>query len=215
MSAEEYPKQAGLPEAEKQVISDDFKKLKAAEVIKAEDATKAELKLSERATPSKLVQEIALPIRDYIGSYISLADAKAGVLIGISTGLLAATYLNAPKLSEIALRNWKLPEILTLLALFFLTLGIGLAVFVIWPRGLKDRGKGFFSWVNISNFETPSEYVKKLFELKEGEITQGIYELNHCLAVVCKLKYRWLKEAMKAVTIGAILSIVVLTKWVS
>ena len=51
--------------------------------------TKAGIKSVNNKLSLETLKDVAPSIRDYISGYISLADAKAGILIGIYSGLLS------------------------------------------------------------------------------------------------------------------------------
>lgn len=151
MSNEEYVKEedSSLPQSEKDAISEDIEKLKPSEVLKEKKEIAPEIKLGEKKEYSELTKEISASIREYITTYITLADTKAGFLLGITAGLLTTIYLYGPKIFEKALKSWTLLEFSTVIGSLLLIGSIYLSLLVVWPRIPTSKKKGFISWVHV------------------------------------------------------------------
>ena len=108
------------------------------------------------------VSSIYSSIRDYIGNYISLADAKAGILIGIFSGLLSFSFINKSDLLKISIKEWHLFDFFLLGSWMSFILGIVCALFVVWPKTITNKKHGFVSWVHIANYKNIDEYLKDI-----------------------------------------------------
>jgi len=212
MKNEEYLKKdiASLTQSEKDAIFKDVKKIKSIDVFKKQDIAKAEIKLSKGKEYPEIAKEISASIRDYINKNISLADAKAGLLIGIITGFLTLTYLYGPKMFEKPIKNWSFPEIASFIGCVVLISSISFSLLVVWPRTLTSKKRGFISWVNVANYNKVTEYLKELSSADEGQIIESLYELNYDLSVVCRRKYYWLRWAFILGFVGIIICTFVL-----
>lgn len=149
-------------------------------------------------------------IRDYIGNYISLADAKAGILIGIFSGLLSFSFINRSDLFKIAINEWHLFDFLMLCGWVLFVLGIVCALFVIWPKTMTAKKQGFVSWVHIANYKNIDDYLKDVLSAGDPKVSEQICELNYDLALVCKRKYIWLSRSFKLGLCGVILTVIFL-----
>ena len=192
---------------EKKAISDDVQKLQPLSVFKTKAETKEEIKLGEKKDSSGIVKEILCSIRGSVDTYISLADAKAGFLLGISAGILTTTYLYGPKIFTTSFHEWKIPEILASIGILLLCSSICFSLFTVWPRMRNSKRKGLFSWVHVANYEGAKEYLRDLESANEAKTVEGLCELNYDLSVICREKYRWLSLAFACGLIGIIICI--------
>jgi hypothetical protein len=164
----------------------------------------------EKRGLANVAKEIPSSIRDYINTYITLADAKAGFLLGIAMGLLATTYVNGPQIFKTNHKIWALSEISALVGSICLILAICFAVVVVFPKTPTSRKKGLFSWAHIANYKDEREYLQNLSSASEGQITEGLFQLNYSLSTACKRKYVWLSRAFKMGFAGFIICTAVL-----
>lgn len=191
-------------------FQEDVDKLKPIDdLFKQKDTGTPEIKVSEEKKYSDIAKEIASSIREYISVYISLADAKAGILIGVDSGLLAAFYFHGPKLFQKSFNIWGVLDVISFLGYLFLVGGIYSALLVVWPRTSSVKQKGLISWIHVSNYDKVEAYIQDIFSANESQIVENLYRLNYDLAVICKRKYHWLSSAFKLTVIGCIISIVV------
>ncbi len=196
--------------SEEKAMSEDVQKLGSLSIFKRKAEAKEEIKLGEKKDSSGIVKEILPSIRGSIDTYISLADAKAGFLLGIAAGLLAVTYSYGPTIFTTSLNEWKTPEVLSSIGIFFLSLSICFSLFTVWPRMRTSKRKGLFSWVHVAGYKGVKEYLRDLGSASEGKMVEGLCELNYDLSVVCRQKYLWLSRAFKSSLIGIIVCIGVL-----
>lgn len=190
--------------SDEEAMSEDVQKLQSLDIFKKKAETKEEIKLGEKKDLSGIVKEILCSIRGSIDTYISLADAKAGFLLGIAAGLLTATYLYGPKIFTTSLNEWEIPEILSSIGILLLSSSICFSLLTVWPRMRTSKRKGLFSWVHVANYKGMQEYLRDLRSANEGKIVEELCELNYDLSVVCKQKYLWLSLAFKSSLIGII-----------
>lgn len=208
---EEYGQ--SISPSEEKAVSEDVQKLTPLDVLKEKPETKEEVKLGEKREFPEVAKEAASSIRDYISTYITLADAKAGFVLGIATGLLAATYLNSPKILKTSIMMWGFVDYITLSGFLCLGAAIYYSLTVVWPRTPTSKKKGFFSWVHISNYKSTEEFLKDILSANDGKMLEILYELNYDLSVVCKQKYSRLSKAFILALIGIIVCTIALMFW--
>lgn len=198
--------------SEKKAISEDVKKLKSVDILKEKDDTKSEIIASEKKQYPDIIKEMSVFIRDYIINNISLGDSKAGIFIGVVTGVLTVTYLYGPEIFEKSLKTWAFFEVTSFIGCLLLVISIYFSLRVVWPRTLTSKKKGLISWVHIVKYKDAAEYLKEIFSTNEGQIIENLYELNYDLSSICNKKYANLKRAFVIGFIGIILCIFVLIK---
>lgn len=159
-----------------------------------------------------LLKEICPSIRDYVSGYISLADAKAGVLIGVFSGLLSLSIAKGNKILALPIQQWQMIDYLTLFDWVVLALGIMCSLFVVWPKTSTCKKRGFVSWVHIANYKDVDSYLKDILSAGESDISSQLCELNFDLANVCKRKYSWLTWSFRLGFFGSVLLAVLLLK---
>ena len=207
MSEQKDISQSSL-DAEK-AVNRDIEKLAPLNVSKPKE-TKEGIQSAHKESAD--VSSIYSSIRDYIGSYISLADAKAGILIGIFSGLLSFSFINKSDLLKIAIKEWHLFDFFILGSWILFVLAIICALFVVWPKTLTNKKHGFVSWVHIANYKNIDEYLKDILSASNSHISEQICELNYDLSLVCKQKYTWLSRSFKAGLCGVVLILISLIK---
>ncbi len=188
-------------------MNKDSEKLSPLNINKpAED--KNGIQSSDQKTKIGILKEICPPIRDYISGYIGLADAKAGVLIGILSALLSFEISKHAEAFRVPLNQWNNVEYLFLICVMFLSAAVVCSLLVVWPRTLASNKRGLVSWVNIAGYNKVDDYLKDLLSASEDQIVSQICELNYYLSIICKRKYFWLSWAFKVGGIGVILLLV-------
>lgn len=202
---------SSISPSEEKAISEDIQKLTPLNLLKEKPETKKEeIKLSDKREFSEVAKEAVSSIRDYISTYITLADAKAGFILGIAGGLLATTYLNGPQIFQINLKMWGIVDFLTFTGLLCLAAAIYFSLLVVWPRTPVSKKKGFCSWVHIANYKTTEEYLKDIISANDEKMVEALYELNYDLSTVCKQKYLGLSKAFRWELVGVIICALVL-----
>jgi len=154
------------------------------------------------------VSSIYSSIRDYISSYISLADAKAGILIGIFSGLLSFSFIDQSDFLKIPVQEWHLHAFLLLGSWALFVLAIVCALLVVWPKTLTNKKHGFVSWVHIASYKNIDDYLKDILSATNSHISEQLCELNYDLSLICKKKHIWLGRAFKTGAFGIILVLV-------
>lgn len=203
--------ESSIVPSEEKAITEDMQKLTPLNLLKEKpDKKKEEIKLSDKREFPEIVKEAVSSIRDYISTYITLADAKAGFTLGIAGGLLATTYLNGSKIFQINLKMWGIVDFLTFAGLLCLAGAIYFSLLVVWPRTPVSKKKGFCSWVHIANYKTSEEYLKDITLANDGKMVEALYELNYDLSIVCKQKYLELSRAFRWGLVGVIICALVL-----
>jgi len=198
------------PSVEK-AVSDDIQKLLSLEALKEKtEIKKEEVKFSDKRKPSEVAKKTVSSIRDYISTYIVLADTKAGFILGITAGILATTYINGPQIFKTSLKLWSIIEYLTFVGFMCLCVAICFSLVVVWPRTPVSKKRGFCSWVHIADYKTSEEYLKDILSANDGKIIEALYELNYDLSIVCKRKYLWLSRAFKWSLAGIIVCVGIL-----
>lgn len=131
----------------------------------------------------------------YVGRYIELADAKAGVTFTIASGALGY-FLSLDRVLALL----KSPAISTEFCLALLTVGLlattaGISFFVIAPRQ-GHSGDDIVFWGSVASLKNAAEFVSRVGGTSEGDLIRA--RLVHCydLARVCRSKYVWLRRAM-------------------
>jgi len=209
MNKDNYSKESALPlsSKDKEIITKDVQKLKPSSMLKETEIDKKGIELSKESKDSYIVKEISCSIRDYISSYIVLADSKAGIFIGVITGVLTSAYFHGPKIFETSIKAWSWLEMVAVLGYISLLGSAFSSLLVVWPRTRTTSKKGLISWVNIGTYETASNYLKELFSANDSKILEDMYTLNYDLAVVCRNKYYWLTWGFKLGIFGIIITI--------
>lgn len=151
-------------------------------------------------------------IRDYISGYISLADAKAGVLIGVYSGLLSLSVLKEIRNLQPPIGHWGSLEYLTVGSWMLLLVALVLLALVVWPRTITSRKQGFISWPHISNYNSIDDYLKNILSTNDNEIVAQICVLNYDLSKICKRKYLFLTWAFRIGVVGAIVLLFLLMR---
>ncbi|MHB8139531.1 MAG: Pycsar system effector family protein [Smithellaceae bacterium] len=159
-----------------------------------------------------LLKEICPSIRDYVSGYISLADAKAGVLIGVFSGLLSLSIAKGNKILALPIQQWQIIDYLTFFDWMVFALGIMCSLFVVWPKTSTCKKRGFVSWVHIANYKDVDSYLKDILSAGESDISGQLCELNFDLSNVCKRKYFWLTWSFRLGFFGSVLLAVLLLK---
>jgi hypothetical protein len=138
----------------------------------------------------------------YVSAYIQLADAKAGVVLAVSGGLIG--YLLAQGSVRSAVTSAELVAVVPGGALAALALAFGLAFSVIRPRRGPPTGVVYFE--AVAAHETDENYVAALKSKSAMELAEVRIEHCHALSVICSRKYRVLVGSIWAGLGGMILT---------
>jgi hypothetical protein len=173
--------------------------------MKQPTSENGDIQSSAQKPISEILKEICPSMRDYIGSYISLADAKAGILIGVFSGLLSLAISKGSRILTVSISKWNFLDYLTFADWAFFVLAVSFAIFVVWPKMPTCSKKGFISWVHISGYKNVDGYLKDILLANESEIARQFCELNYDLSKVCLQKHFWLSWSFKAGLLASIL----------
>lgn len=139
----------------------------------------------------------------YIGRYIQLADAKAGVSFAVVAGVLA--YLVSAegfvKLLRMQCDPWL--GAAAWLNVLLLSTSASLSFLVIRPR-LKTSGDGIVFWGAISKYAQSRDFVRRVRSTNRSQF--AAQRLSHCydIAAACADKYRMLSIAMAVGATGIV-----------
>jgi len=173
--------------------------------LKEPSGEKGDIQSSVQKPIVNLLKEICPSIRDYVSNYIALADAKAGVLIGVFSALLSVGISKGDKIFTSPVNQWSVLDYCVLLDWSAFILGITFALLVVWPKTPTCKKKGFISWVHIAAYKEVDSYLKDILSSGEAEISGQLCELNYDLSHVCKRKYFWLAWSFKLGFSGSVL----------
>lgn len=138
----------------------------------------------------------------YVREYIQLADQKAAFLFAGGTALLAFLHKSGVSTRWLTpVMQWNVLDIVAFVAMTALAVGILLAVWVVVPRTSGSR-RGLLFWEAIADYDSGREYSDDLRQLSTATLSQVTAE--HCfdLARVCRKKYRVLRAAIWAGSLG-------------
>jgi len=141
--------------------------------------------------------ELLLLNHQQIHENIKFADQKAGAVIAADTAVLALTYsqIEPAKLSHLF--------ILGVLVCLILSIAIGLAFFVVRPRGEKNReiGAGFVDSIRISLY-SHDQFQAKLSQLDLGDLLGEVQTLVYDRAHIDQRKYFYLRVSLIVSLVG-------------
>ena len=146
---------------------------------------------------------------DYVRHYVSLADTKATIILGLVTTFL--TYLTGrEKFGDLVLHpghNWQWPIADVAVALL---VGSAVAAFsVIVPRTARG-GERIVYFDTVAKYPSRRDYMDDVCRRSDGELAS--VRLSHCYDVsrICARKYWWLRWAVWLGVIGIALGLPVL-----
>lgn len=182
--------------------------------LKEPSSEKGDIQSSIQKPIINLLKEICPSIRDYVGNYISLADAKAGVLIGVFSALLSVGISKGSNILALPIKQWSVLDYFVLVDWAAFVLGIVFALFVVWPKIPTSKKKGFVSWVHIAAYKGVDSYLKDILSSNDAEISGQLCELNYDLSHVCKRKYFWLAWSFRlGLSASVLLGILLVLKY--
>jgi len=126
-------------------------------------------------------------VNDYYNHYVTVADAKAGVLIAISFVLLE--FLKDFKHCT-SFENFLFYSIAILLSLTCL-----FSVCTVFPRNPKKK-KGLIFWENVKEFDNSNEYFDKVKELDFDKIEKKYSTQNYILSKILNRKYFFVRASI-------------------
>lgn len=132
----------------------------------------------------------------YVSRYIALADTKASLIFGISSGL-TAFFVNKDVLRQVLLSPKLDPGFVLLITTLLLLVTSALCGFlVVSPRLRSSVPKGIVFFASVATFPTGNDFSQEISRRTESELIDE--RLRHCfeLSIVCARKYDFLRRAM-------------------
>jgi hypothetical protein len=139
----------------------------------------------------------AQEVHEYIRDYIALADQKATFFFTGATALVAFLYSKGitGNWSHLV-RSWRLLDFVAFLAVTLLAVAALLSILVVIPR-TPGSCKGYIFWEAIAQYESGSAYADRVAQLSPASLLRVKAEHCYDLARVCRMKYRWLRLALR------------------
>ncbi len=154
--------------------------------------------------------QFAEQVHQYIREYIRFADQKAGFFFAVYTALLAFLYRN-----EVSARwmkpvmNWNIIDTLGFIAMAGLSVSALLCAYVVIPR-LAGSRRGYMFFEAIAEYPSARDYSDDIATKTAASLAQIKSEHCYDLAKVCRSKYKMLRVALWAGSIGLAASLAVL-----
>lgn len=137
--------------------------------------------------------EFSKGVHEYLSHYIDVADAKAGVLIGLASALLGFIFTQT---------NYQCFALLWV-ATGIEIIAIGISIYAVLPR-LYSGHNGFIFWEDILTWNSPKSYAAQVAELTKNKIEHDYAEQNFYLSKILNRKYTAIRWGMLSFSIGAI-----------
>lgn len=150
---------------------------------------------------------LLLTSQEHIHENIKFADQKAVALIGINGALLGVLY---PLIPATELK----PLIAGLIVCILLAAGIGLATWVIRPRGEKNynRGAGVIDSIRIAQFSL-DDFLSQAETISNKDLLLEIRTFIYDRAAIDRKKYFFLKFSLY-ISLTAWLASLILAGWI-
>ena len=139
-------------------------------------------------------------VNDYYNHYVTVADAKAGVLIAISFVLF--DFLKDFKHCS------RIEDVLFYSASILLSLTCLFSICTVFPRNPKKK-KGLIFWENVKEFKDSGEYFDKVKELDNEKIEKKYSAQNYNLSKLLSRKYFFVRLSIISF-IPALISLIIL-----
>ncbi|WP_299556961.1 Pycsar system effector family protein [Seonamhaeicola sp.] len=139
-------------------------------------------------------------VNDYYNHYVTVADAKAGVLIAISFVLF--DFLKDFK------HCTNFENFLFYTSTILLSLTCLFSICTVFPRNPKKK-KGLIFWDNVKEFKNSGEYFEKIKELDSEKIEKKYSNQNYNLSKLLSRKYFFIKLSI-FVFFPALVSLIIL-----
>ena len=141
----------------------------------------------------------------YLNEYIRFSDAKAGVVIVLASGIIAAMYsaqLHVAVLGT-SVADWRWLEQLSAVGFSLLAAAVVLAVWAIRPRLTNNQPTGFVFWDSIRAFGSAQAFWNALHAQNKSRLEEHLSEHLFTLAGVCHRKYFWASLSIWAALLGS------------
>jgi hypothetical protein len=140
---------------------------------------------------------LLLANHQHVHENIKFADQKAGFFVTLDGALCAFVYSLA-KPPDTTLCS------LSLILCFVLAVGIGLGIFVVWPRGStnRKRGPGVVDADRAYQFGSEREFVGRCASITDEELLTETRTFLYDRSKINRLKYRYLRLAISVSAVG-------------
>lgn len=158
-------------------------------------------------TSSESCEAFSREVHHYVRDYIQLADQKAGFLFAALSASSLLAYNTGLYRHEALLswfdspHRWKAAQLTAFFAVIPLICSAAAAVAVVIPR--RESHPGIVFWQGIIRFRNKRDYADKVIAADSAILTRALLEDAYGLAKACRRKYRALRIAIWAGTIGA------------
>jgi len=120
-------------------------------------------------------------INDYYNHYITVADAKAGVILTIAFVLLDYSFgLDLEKITN----KWAI-----YIPIVFLIGALVAALLTVFPRTPKNNAKGYIFWEEVREHNNKDEYAESFSQLDDNEIEKQFAYQNYLVSNVIHSKH--------------------------
>ena len=143
---------------------------------------------------SESMREFADFHREYLSDHIQLADAKAGVVLGVSGGI-AGYLLSKPYFRDAITGTVGPYALLSWIALIALLLAFASAFAVILPRYSK-AAPGPLYFHSVASYGDVSSYLADISDNTAESLARQMISNCYHVSVVCSRKYRVLRVSM-------------------
>ena len=126
----------------------------------------------------------------YLTHSSRFSDLKAGGVAGVNASLIGLMTR-----SPIEMLTWIHAPLL--LGIFFLLVGIGIGLQVIFPRHSRQIEKGLLYWESVRAY-TEAAYITAIKKSSGDDLLQALVHHNYTLAGIVQEKYRTLRIAFLA-----------------
>lgn len=132
----------------------------------------------------------------YLNNSLRFADTKAGALIAVNGVIIKFIADFVAQWTGIA--HW-----LAVTSIALLVISIFLSIIVVFPKNVKDNGKGFIYWGFIAN-DTLENYNNQIRNEPTSELLDESIRNNYIQAHVLTKKFKWLNIAFSMSIVGYI-----------
>lgn len=133
---------------------------------------------------------------EYLDRYIALADVKAGLIFGITSGILAYLIDKKGLFETLNIFACSFEWVLSLVCFFTLFISAALGFWVVAPRLIYKKRKGIVFFKAIAEYGSSKRYLSALKKMDFQEILIARINHTYSLANICTIKYNLLLKAM-------------------
>jgi hypothetical protein len=139
-------------------------------------------------------------IHDYLCHYVDIADTKAAVIIGVSSGFIGF-LLTQKVFGCLTILLWS--------SLVFLAICIVICLFAVMPR-LYSGGKSLIFWEDIFLKGSFEKYIGELEAMTHSQIEKEYATQNFYLSHILHKKYAAIRLAFHCFSVAVLLALPIL-----